>query len=358
MRHLNPRLGLIAALALSAGCTSGQSNSVPGFTSVNLNTNKAQLAVGVATFVDGSKGLNVVETFRQPNGLSGTLANTPSIVGPSGFLVPAGQGGTDGGTNHITGSPQVPFGTTAVKSTFDTSGGAFTYGFAPQNSDPSGAPNFGIYAGAFYDSSGTLTGANSKPKPIEFRGGPPAYPNVRTGTFPSGFTGYTQGFTTFAAAPVVGTYGFTINVSSSNTSGATIVGTPGTIANATGLGLVSTPKFTPDGAGGGTATCVPPVGTTETLVDLTDVTTGTFYTVVAQGAGPVTATFGANLGPIVNGKSTPTIVAKDEYSVSCIAVDYPAFEAGPPGILQQTPTLVGVAGQADISFSPNTDAIY
>lgn len=358
MRHLNTRLGLIAALALSSGCTSGQSNSVPGFTSVNLNTNKAQLAVGVATFVDGSKGLNAVETFRQPNGFSATLANTPSIVGPSGFLVPVGQGGTDGGTNHITGSPQVPFGTTAVKSTFGTKGGAFTYGFAPQNSTASGSANYSLYDGAFYDASGLLTGADSTGNPIEFRGGPPAYPNARTGTFPAGFTGYTQGFTTFATAPVVGSYGFTIAISSSNTPGTTIVGTPGTLANATGLGAVSAPTFTPDGAGGGTATCTPPVGTTETLVDLTDVKAGTYYTIVAQGAGPVSATFAPNLGPTVNGNATPTIVAKDEYSVSCIAVDYPAFEAGPPSNLQQTPTLVGAAGQADISFSPNTDAVY
>jgi hypothetical protein len=358
MRHLNTRLGLIAALALTSGCTSGQSNSVPGFTSVNLNSNKAQLVVGVATFVDGSKGLNAVETFRQPNGLSATLANTPSIVGPAGFLVPAGSGGTDGGTNHITGSPQVPFGTTAVKSTFDTSGGAFSYGFAPQNSTASGSPTFSVFDGAAYDASGALTGADSKGNPVEFRGGPPTYPNVRTGTFPAGFTGYIQGFATFAATPVVGSYGFTIAISSSNTAGGTIVGTPGTLANATGLGAVTAPAFAPDGAGGGTATCTTPAGTTETLVDLTDIKAGTYYTVVAQGAGPVSATFAPNLGPIVSGTSTPTIATGHEFSVSCIAVDYPAFEAGPPGNLQQTPTIVGAAAQADISFSPNTDAVY
>ena len=358
MRQNNHRLGVVAALALVTGCTSNQANSVPGFTSVNLNENKAQLAVGVATFVDGSKGLNAVVTFRQPSGLSATLANTPTITGPAGFNVPTGSGGVDGGTNHISGSPQVQPGGTAIQSTFKTSGGAFAYGFAPDNSTASGAPNFNTYSGAFYDAAGTLTGADSTGTPITFLGGPPAFPSTLTGTFPPGFVGFTQGFTTFATAPVVGSYGLSIAIASSNTPGATIVGTPGTLANTTGLGPVSTPTFASDTAGGGTATCVPPTGTTETLVELTDVTAATYYTVVVHGAGPISATFASNLGPIVSGAPSPTIVAKDEYSVSCIAVDYPAFEAGPPGNIQQLPALVGVAGQADISFSPNFDSTY
>lgn len=357
MRHINPRLGVVATLALVTGCTSGQANSVPGFTSVNLNSNKAQLAVGVATFVNGTKGLNAVVTFRQPNGLSATLANTPTITGPTGFLVPAGSGGVDGGTNHISGSLQVPSGQTAVMSTFGTSGGAFAYGFAPDNSTTSGTANFGVYSGAFYDSAGTITGSNAA-GPITFLGGPPAYPSTRTGTFPAGFVGYTQGFTTFATAPVVGSYGLSIAISSSNTAGATIVGTPGALANATGLGAVSMPTFTSDTAGGGTATCTPPAGTTETLVDLTDIKAGAYYTAVVQGAGPVSATFTDNLGPVVSGAPTPTIATGDEYSVSCIAVDYPAFETGPPANTQQLPTLTGAAGQADISFSPNFDSTY
>ena len=43
-------------------------------------------------------------------------------------------------------------------------------------------------------------GADSGGNPIEFRGGPPSYPNVLDGTYPSGFEGFTQGFVEFEHA--------------------------------------------------------------------------------------------------------------------------------------------------------------
>jgi hypothetical protein len=359
LRITTSRIGLLAALGLAAGCSSGQSAAEPPVTQVNPASYKAQLAVGIATFSDGSKGLNTVATFRQANGLSGTLLNTPTLTGPAGFTVPkVGAAGGDGGTNHITGSPQVPPLTSPAATTFGESGGVFAYGFAPENSDTSGAANFGLYAGAFYGAA-ALEGATMAGNAVPFIGGPPAYPQVRNGTYPSGFVGYTQGFVTFAATPVAGTYTLSIQIPAANAATATVTATPGTIASTAGLGAIAAaPTFTEDGAGGGTAACSVPTTATETIVDLTDVTAGSYYTVVVSHGGAVSAVFPSTLGIFSSGAATPTVATGDEYSLSCIAANYPVYESGPPQNVQQTPTIAGTNGQADISFSPNLDATY
>ncbi len=80
-----------------------------------------------------------------------------------------------------------------------------------------------------------------------------------------------------------------------------------------------------------------------------------FYTVVVKHGGLVTAVFSPTLGAYSSGVPGPTIASGDEYSVSCIAVNYPVFESGPPNNSQQLPTITGSNGQADVSFSPNYD---
>jgi hypothetical protein len=353
------RFGTLAvAAALGAGCSSGQSNSQPPFTTANLNQNKAQLAVGIATFADGSKGLNAVATFRQPDGLSATLANTPTITGPPGFVVPkVAAAGIDGGTNHISGTVPPPPLSSPTPSTFGTNGGAFNFGFAPINSDATGALYNSVYNTAFY-SNADLLAESSIGNPIDFRGGPPAYPNVLDGDYPSGFLGFTQGFTTFAVKPVPGTYQLSIYVAAADTNSVTIAGTPGVLRSTAGLGPIAKPAFKEDGGGGGTATCTVPGAATETLVDLSDVSASQFYTVVVHHGGAIAATFAPNLGAYSAGTYGPTIASGDEYSLTCIAVDYPVFESGPPNNSQQLPAITGAGGQADVSFSPNLDGTY
>ena len=361
MRHIIVRTGLLASLSIAAGCSSGQSSAEPPTSSVNVQSFKAQLAVGVATFVDGSTGLNVVGTFRQPDGLSGTLVNTPTITGPAAFRVPPGMGGVDGGTNHISASPQVPPLDTPTSTTLGESGGMFSYGLAPDNSDTSGSLYNFVFDGAFYDGTGALMGADSGGNPIEFRGGPPSYPNILNGTYPSGFEGFTQGFTEFATPPVAGAYGLSIVVAAANAATTTVIGSPaGRITNPAGsLGAIAAaPAFVEDGNGGGTATCTVPATAAETLVDISDVTAITFFSSVVHGGGAITAKFADDIGASSGTVTSPPLAAGDEYSVSCIAVNYPAFESGPPSNVQELPTLVGSNGQADISFSPNLDATY
>jgi hypothetical protein len=359
MRTIVPSVALLAALDFITGCSSGQSAAEPPVTQVNPNQFKAQLAAGVATFADGSKGLNTVATFRQPDGLSGTLLNTPTLTGPAGFKVPAvAAAGTDGGTNHISGSPQVAPLSSPAPTTFGESGGVFAYGFAPENSDTSGTAYFTLYAGAFYGSASQIA-ASAAGTPIAFIGGPPAYPQVQNGSYPPGFVGFTQGFVTFAATPVVGTYALSILVPAANAASTTIAATPGKIASVAGLGtFTGPPAFTEDGAGGGTATCTAPATARETVVDLTDVTATSYYTVVVAHGGAISATFPPNLGIFANGAGTATIASGDEYSLSCIAANYPLFEAGPPQNTQQLPAITGTNGQADISFSPSLDSTY
>ena len=367
-RVFNGRSASIASFVLAAGCSSSQSAQVPGQTIVNVAAYKAQLGVGVATFNNGTTGLNVVATYRQPDGLSGSLVNTPTIVGPVGFAVPAGMGGVNGGTRRISGSPQVAPLSSPLPTTLGESGGVFGYGLAPDNSTTSGALTNLVYDGAFYAPTTALTGADSTGLPVEYRGGPPSYPNVLNGDYPSGFEGYTQGFTEFDTPPVAGTYTLSILVPASAGNGTTVVATPGTIVNTTGaLGpIAAAPVFVEDGNGGGTATCTTPATAKETLVDLTDITqeqsfltegesVAAYYSKVVPGGGAITAVFAANLGAFAAGTYGPTINSGDEYSVTCIAANYPAYESGPPSNLQETPALVGANGQADISFSPNLD---
>lgn len=352
MQQLTKSIMAAAILGIAAGCTSGNGALEPPFTAVKLQANKLQLAVGVATFSDGTMGLNTVTTFRQPDGLSATLLNTPTLTGP--FTVPAGVSGSgsackginvDAGTSHITGSPQALPGTTPVCSTFGQSGGAFAYGFAPINSTTSGAASYAVYTKPFYGTA-ALTGG-------ELRGGPPAYPTTTNGLFDPSFTGYTLGFTTFALPPAGGAYNLSVNIPSGNNPGATITAPTATLTSITGLPpFAAPPAFVQDGTGGGTATCTAPAGATETLVEFVDTMAGTFYTVFVARGGAVTATLPDNLGPLVAGAATPSIATGDSYQVECIAADYPLFEAGPPANTQQTPTIVGAAGQSDIAFSP------
>lgn len=359
MRRLVRPVGSAAALVLLGACTSGQSAQPPTTTVSSISGAKATLAVGVATFTDGSKGLNAVATFRKANGASATLVNTPTLTGPAGFVVPAvTAAGIDGGTDHISASPQVTTGT-PTNTTFSTTGGVFSYGFAPANSDTTGSANFGLYSQPFYG-AGTLAGAftDANANPIAFEGGPPAYPNVRTGTYPSGFDGYTQGFTTFAASPATGAYGLSIVVASSNAGTTTFTAPAASITNLAGLAAVATPTFTEDGSGGGTAAFVAPAGTTESVVDFYDLTAGTFYSVLVPGTGALTATLPDAIGIFASGTAGPTLAAGDTYEMAVICADYPLFEAGPPQNTAQVPTLLGAAGQADIAFSPGLTGTY
>jgi len=378
---------LAAAAALLAGCGGGNNGgAVPTTTQANLGGDKVQLAVGTAyNAADTSIGLNVVTTFRQPNGFSATLANTPSITGPAGFAVPGtfsgayGSGNVDAGTATISSSPQVNLSATPVNSTLGTFTGAFSYGLAPLNSDQQGAEGYfpgnpnatpanGFSGNPVYDPNGNLPfweqplGAAPASQAL-FLVGPPAVPFFNNGTFPGGFAGYSPGFTAFEIAPVAGTYTETVKVTPSNAAAQSFTAT----ANLASTAVLSAPvvAVTSTAGGGLAGTVTVGAGATETLVFIRDTSARTFYTVEVTGTGAQTWTLPATLGAC-NGAScennaatqAPSLAAGAKYTVQAVSFDYPALEAGPPSNTSQTPTLTGASGQADLAIGLKASGTY
>lgn len=380
--------------ALLAGCGLNGSSQIPGTTQANLNTNQLQLAVGTANIgEDGAVGLNVVATLRGSDGLSGALADTPTLTGP--FTVPAGTPGAyssskygpnvDAGKGQISGSPQVPRDNAGlINSTLGTFTGVFKNGLGPFNSDTT-TTNIGAYypgnpnasggngfVNSNYDfgsilaaDSSTFVSANGDPtqplpffssNPFDYVLGPPAVPFFNDGTFPAAFAGYIPGFTVFELAPVAGAYNLSVKVDAQNAAPVTYTASA-SMASTAVLGPISV-TFTPSN-GGGSGTVTVPAGVTETEVFVTDATAGTYYTVgPLTGTGAVAFTLPGNLGPCVgsgcqNGSGAkPSIASGDTWYAAAVGYDYPAFEASPPGNKQQKPVITGANGQADLTMSP------
>ena len=304
--------------------------------------------------------LNVVTTFRDKTGLSPSTSDTPTITGPSGFSVPSTpDAGSDAGTNRI-------------MATFGTSGGAFAYGFAPDNTDVTkelptyvpyggngdGAPFYAAQFQALPPTTGWPFQDSAKSVDyVPFLGGPPLFPYSQNGTYPVGFYGFSEGFTTFAAKPVAGSWSLSVSVPTTpQVNGGTVNAPAATMSSTTGLPVYPAPAFVEDGAGGGTASVVAPAGVTETLVDIVDITTPSFYTLEIVGAGAGSAALPDALGPAASGATAPSLKTGDTYLVTAIGFDYPAFEAAPPANGSQTPTLTGTAGQTDLTISAHSGA--
>jgi hypothetical protein len=128
------------------------------------------------------------------------------------------------------------------------------------------------------------------------------------------------------------------------------------------MGPVSAPAFAKDGAGGGTVTFTAPAGTTESIVFILDTTAtpNVYYAIgPVNGSGAQSATLPDSLGPCGSPPcGTTSIPTGDSYSITVVSFDYPDFEATQPGSTTQTPTVVGGAGQADLSISPATTGTY
>jgi len=397
---LKNTLLITVAVALLAGCTSGNSRIEPAFQSANPLAYKLEFVIGTANYqvVDTTAapapvlvtitGLNTVETYRQPDGLSGTLVNSPTILGPSGFMVPpaSGEAGVDAGTSSITSTSQtVQPGASTPNTTFGQAGGVFAYGFLPVNSTNnaiSGNNGYTPYGQPFYTDAFSAAGSDIS---IVYLGGPPAYTNVRTGTYPDGFVGFTQGFNSFAATLGAGLYTLADVVPTSTTNSGTLT-VPATLGSLKLLPTYGSPTtVTEDGAGGAAFTIAVPLGVTETLVDVEDYGPDPsstvadchvaysgpyYYTVVDHTAGPATATvtLPPGVGPIppAGGAAEPTICPGDDYTVSLVGADYPAYESGPGQSnlngSSESPTLLApTKQQADITVgypATTTSGIY
>ena len=139
-------LAVLGGLAALPACTSNQAAVEPHFTPVNTSTSELQFQVGTATY-GANQFLNTVVTFRQPNGLSALLADTPSISLPFTNTAPPLRSRSTIRASRR--SPARPRRSTALRApttrTFAQTVGAFAYGFLASNSITTGANNSVFY---------------------------------------------------------------------------------------------------------------------------------------------------------------------------------------------------------------------
>ena len=340
-------LAALGGLFALPACTSGQSAVEPPKTIATLTSDELQFQVGTAN-LQGAAGLNTVVTFRQPDGLSALLDNTPTITLPFTNTTPAASGANnDSGTNRISGTPQVNNGQTPTDPrTFSQSVGAFAYGFLASNSTTTGANN-----SAFYPT----TGSNSMPyygsprRAFYVGPGNPFVPNFKDGSLGTAFSGYPSGFTTFALAPGAGTYTLSVGLPNASTPIPTFTAT--TTMTSTALlppmpkpVVASTTDANGNATGGLIVTEVIPPGILETLIFIVDRNTANYYTLVMRGSGPQTATLADNLGPITGGVAGPSLNPGDLYRVYAFGFDYPAIEAVPVGANPPQAPVINNAG--------------
>ncbi len=357
--------------ALLAGCSANGTASPPTSVVSNLGANVLQFAVGTANMGQtGTVGLNTVSTFRQPNGLTATLVNTPTITAPAGFVPPAcGATCVDNAVTHqMSGAPQnVNPAVTNPVTTFGQAGGVFSFGIAPENEGATGAAIYTRYVQPF---TGSTTASATNPN---YTGGPPAYPFFKDGTFPAAFSGYSQGFDMFNATPVAGAYTLSVVVATSN-AGTTTFTASSTLANLVALPALTVPTFVKDGLGGGAGVVTVPVDArvVETMVYFQNVSQGTFFAVgPIRGTGAQAYTLPDFLGPCGGAAGTGcqnnaatrsvTFATGNTVRIYAATYDYPMFEASPPGNTQQSPAINGGAAtsnQADLTTSAVTSIVY
>ncbi len=203
--------------------------------------------------------------------------------------------------------------------------------------------------------------------PINYYGGPPAWPSPQGYGNPLFFVGFPVGFTDFAATPVAGKYSLDVAYPTNNTS--TTYGhfdATATLANTQALPPLAITSATHNSDGTGSVVLTVPTGLFETIVflrsadcDSTERTNAARdnYAIVTHSSGTQKLTFAANLGPPNNaGQPVPTFCQSVDGGVDAVAFavgfDYPAYESSYPFDLTQTPKITngdGHSGQADIT---------
>jgi hypothetical protein len=311
-------LGAIA-FALS-GCGSSPNQTVPN--QANLASNTLQFAVGTANMYGLGTALNVVATYRQPNGNSGTLLNSPTITLPAAIpgalSTGAGPTGYDAcstapsapaaGETRITSTPQAAL-SNAVTS-FGQSGGVYGLGIEPFNSQgqgdctpastsATGTPfQVAPYPVPLYDAhSPTFVGATGDPNVFTPWGGPPAFlltgstvSVVGNSNYPTGTAGVSEGIDVFAGiAPVAsGLYTLALTIPTTTAGTSTPTATFTLPAGLTVLGTATAPALVPGAGaalGGGTLAFVMPTLATEAYVQITDVGPATAGAASCNGSG-------------------------------------------------------------------------
>ena len=377
MRAIYKTLGSAAGISILAACTGGQAGIEPPSTAAPVQTQSTlQFRVGTANWRGLATFVNTVVTFRQPNGLSATLYNSPSITGPAGFLVPsvinpaclgttaAGTApsgpapGNDTGTTTINSTPPTQPGTAAAPTTFAQVGGAFAYGFAPSDSTTGGTSFYpGLPGGrGFASQIGTVSDVYTQPiycsstRRLPYVLAPPAtspdFHNPALG-FPSGFIGYDSGFMTFGIPAVAGSYALHIAVPSATIGvNSAVFDQSASITSVVPMGTV-TPVVIAEPGSPGTAltfTVAPaPAGATSQVLYVVDQSTGTYWSFNAGTAGGVFSLAAGNF------------TAGDVIRAYVAAANWDIVGDGPPANTSTAPPL---PAQTDVSLSTLTSVAY
>jgi hypothetical protein len=399
LNKLKSLLALSAVGLLLTACSQGQS-APPVVQQVDPSKiGKLQFAVGHATMFNGAgavvHGINIVSTFRQANGLSAVLVDTPTIGGPW-TLPPAVADAGDGidpyatiqdggpsmqdfGTGVLSGTPQTvhlgaPACDTAAQcpgsqpntTTFGQSGGVFGMGIQPANSTTNTTPYTVVpYTQPIFDNSSTHVGF----KPW---GGPPSFddPKDKDGmgtrdglhNLGAGLLGWNEGITAVAlpAQAAAGTYTMGVSVptgqnQSGQSSFATITSSAIIKAGSTPLAPITAPVLVEDGNGGGTFSVTLPPGATEGYVEIIDWGPGggadvghnancqgslgtsafpVYYTVAVHGGGTQVGTLPDTIGPNTTQGGPSTLTPS--MTLCTAAANTAALGAASPGDSYQT----------------------
>jgi hypothetical protein len=294
--------------------------------------------------------------------------------------------------------------------TFGQGGGVFAMGLQPANLGNSGTPYTGYapYPLPLYDQNTSTVEPTTTPW-----GGPPSLDadgkgmGTRDGTYDVGAVlGVNEGVTVFQGlVPSAGTYTLAVSIPTGvNAQGGTAYGTVSSTSTLTAtapvIATATSPVMTEDGTGGGTFPGFAlPAGATEALIQVVDYGPGGPGTNDQNCAGSASGSVGTNIGPVYYtivyhaGGAAPVLpdndgpnldaglgsskfdpgpsictaaqnttalgaaTGADIYSTQVIAVDYPLYEASQL-FGAQSPTIVGAAGQDDISISFPTVFTY
>lgn len=416
MKTLIKTLTCLGALAFAlTACGSGGTAIAPT-SQANLSANTLQFAVGTANLYGATTGLNVVATYRQPNGNSGTLLNTPTITLP--HAIPAGlsagaaasgwdvtssaPSGPAPGEINITSTAQNAGVSCTTLTSFGQSGGVYGLGIEPFNAkgqadctligtNVTGTPfQVAPYAVPLYDSASPTFTGTADPNAFEPWGGPPAFlltgstvSVVGSSNYPSGTAGVSEGIDVFAGIAPVASGAYSLSVSVPANTGSTTQTTPFTMPAAPMLlGLATSPAYVPDAAadGGGTFAFVMPTSATEAYLQVTDygpaaakavscngssATTPVYYTIEAGASGTLTLPplLGPNATPSVCTAALNALVAAnagtgavdDQIAIQVVAFDYDLFHASYPSSLgSAAPVILGTHGSDDITISAAT----
>jgi hypothetical protein len=356
-----PRLFALSALAALASCTTGQSNVAPPTTFTPSNP-ALQLTVGTVNFSGIAVGLNVLETFRGPNGFTAVPVNTATLTGPPGFI------GTPGSTDPGSGKSIVPLGSLSPRNLFAIGGAGQTtpldaadgYGIGPPLTSTT-AQNPYPEQPQFLDGVGKVNPffAQAFPQTQPIYGGPPAYPLPETlpsanAMFLSVPSGWSEGFYMLAmlAPPPGGQYALHVAYTQNGVDGSNSATASLNASNM--LPPLPPPQIVATGTGATVTVGVTP-GVMTALVNVLDVNSlfppqpgqqcfaGVSYATLRVTTSGAYAIAG-NLG--VNG--TATFCPSDQLVAQVYGFDYDPFTLGPPANASQRPQL---PAQADVTVS-------